>query len=625
MSSTSPVPPALLERVEGQLGRRRSGDGPASLAEELARIGYAGRASRGVLYARPRTRLRGAPYQLLLAPRGDTGAAAVVVAALGALAELGLEPTVTPVVLAGDDRRLLRLLARHAARVLVLGPAADADGRVWTARRGRSRFLLTVRDENARPWTSTDACARAVLELAKHVPRLYALADPVAGVTVEVSAIRTQPRRNGDAPSASVGVTILAPTARALRRIEANVYALEPLDRELALETTGGCESPPMERLARTRALYGAAVRLGGALGLHVDDAPTAATPSLANETNAYAATLDGLGPVVVGGRVDEASAAGRVALVALLLLERQSVPRLRHRRRRNGGRIAVVGGAANESNLELVAGWQALGLDADLIRPADVRLDDLVLGRLDVLPTLDGVEPGLLELLLLERCGLRVLNGAFATVRAHDKLLTARSLARAAVPHPWTVHLPPSGRLPLIAPPLVVKPRFGSWGGDVHRCESRAELDACLAEIGERRWFRRHGALLQALVPPVGRDLRLLVAGGTVVGGIQRMAAEGEWRTNISLGGTWTAVEPPAEACRIGLAAAAAVGADLVGVDLLPLDGTWTVLELNGAVEFDAGYALDGSDVFRTAAGALGLLPAERRSAARVLAGAAG
>jgi glutathione synthase/RimK-type ligase-like ATP-grasp enzyme len=40
-------------------------------------------------------------------------------------------------------------------------------------------------------------------------------------------------------------------------------------------------------------------------------------------------------------------------------------------------------------------------------------------------------------------------------------------------------------------------------------------------------------------------------------------------------------------------------VGADLVGVDLLPIEGDgWAVIELNGAVEFNDEYSL-GGDVF--------------------------
>jgi len=112
---------------------------------------------------------------------------------------------------------------------------------------------------------------------------------------------------------------------------------------------------------------------------------------------------------------------------------------------------------------------------------------------------------------------------------------------------------------------------------------------------LHQRRWFCAQGALLQELVPPQGRDLRIVVAGGTIVGAVSRVAAPGEWRTNVSLGGTRVPVEPPPSACALAVEAAAAAGADLIGVDMLP-DGVGghVVLELNGAVEFTAEYTLD-------------------------------
>ena len=68
--------------------------------------------------------------------------------------------------------------------------------------------------------------------------------------------------------------------------------------------------------------------------------------------------------------------------------------------------------------------------------------------------------------------------------------------------------------------------------------------------------------------------------------------------------------VTPPGEACEIAIAAAAAVGADLVGVDLLERpDGTYTVIEMNGAVEFTHEYGLGCRDVYGEVARALGLV----------------
>jgi glutamate--LysW ligase ArgX len=108
----------------------------------------------------------------------------------------------------------------------------------------------------------------------------------------------------------------------------------------------------------------------------------------------------------------------------------------------------------------------------------------------------------------------------------------------------------------------------------------------------------------VQALVPPAGFDLRLVVASRQVVGAIERVAAEGEWRTNIALGGSRRPASPTPEACALATDAAAAVEGDLVGVDLQPLrNGGYVVLEVNGAVDVTAEYSLGGRDVFEEVA----------------------
>jgi glutathione synthase/RimK-type ligase-like ATP-grasp enzyme len=90
------------------------------------------------------------------------------------------------------------------------------------------------------------------------------------------------------------------------------------------------------------------------------------------------------------------------------------------------------------------------------------------------------------------------------------------------------------------------------------------------------------------------------------VVGAVSRHAAPGEWRTNIALGGRRVPAAPAREARELAVAAAEAVGGDLVGVDLLPCgDGGWTVLEVNGAADFTAAYSL-GEEVFSAVRAAL-------------------
>ncbi|HEX3056945.1 MAG TPA: hypothetical protein VHP82_12490 [Gaiellaceae bacterium] len=287
--------------------------------------------------------------------------------------------------------------------------------------------------------------------------------------------------------------------------------------------------------------------------------------------------------------------------------------------------RFVVVAHRCSETNEALAAAAEALGIAAAVLPPRDalrtLEPGDVALGRLDIREELDGIESGSLELERLSQSGVEVLNRPCALVAAHDKLLTARALRLAGLPHPHTWLI--AEGMPTAAPelPLVLKPRFGSWGRDVVLCRTAADLDAALERAAFRSWFREQGALAQELVPPLGWDIRIVVAAGRVVGAARRIAAPGEWRTNVALGGHSEAFSPPPLACSLALSAAAAVRGDLVGVDLLPTSGGFVVSEVNGAVDFHAYYALDVEDVFAEAV--LELLRAARDRRALELVGA--
>ena len=166
------------------------------------------------------------------------------------------------------------------------------------------------------------------------------------------------------------------------------------------------------------------------------------------------------------------------------------------------------------------------------------------------------------------------------------------------------------------LEPPFVVKPRFGSWGIDVYRCLTDDDVAPVLEVLSGREWFRRGGAIVQEYVPAAGRDLRVLVAGGQVVGATRRVAEPGEWRTNVYLGATKLPAELSPEARALAVAAVDALGGDLFGVDLLPLPGNrYVVIEVNAAVDFDHRYALGERDVHVDIAFALDLFRLARTS----------
>src|SRR5262245_61935819 len=128
--------------------------------------------------------------------------------------------------------------------------------------------------------------------------------------------------------------------------------------------------------------------------------------------------------------------------------------------RRTDRCRSVVVLGKPTATNRALAAALSGLGECVWLGReamPPGLGNGDVVVSRLDVLPTLDGIEPGLWHLDRLEHLGVRVVNRPRALLAAHDKLLTALLLGRAGVEHPRTAHVR-DGSIPIVPAPYVVK-----------------------------------------------------------------------------------------------------------------------------------------------------------------------
>ena len=239
----------------------------------------------------------------------------------------------------------------------------------------------------------------------------------------------------------------------------------------------------------------------------------------------------------------------------------------------------------------------------------------DAALARLDVLPTVDGIEPGTWEVARLASNGVTVLNELRTLLATHDKLLTSRVLAAHNVFPIRARTTSPSPARRCHSSPRSSSSRASAAGAATSFSAStkpaRARSSSAWPiehgsggrERSSRSSFRRQAATFGSWSRP------------ELVGAIQRVAAPGEWRTNVALGGVRRPVSRPPAARELAVAAAAAAKADLVGVDLLPApDGSWVVIELNGAVEFTDEYSLD-RDVFAAASSA----PSQRlRTAAR-------
>jgi tetrahydromethanopterin:alpha-L-glutamate ligase len=260
--------------------------------------------------------------------------------------------------------------------------------------------------------------------------------------------------------------------------------------------------------------------------------------------------------------------------------------------------RIALATDPPDRHARELAAAFASLGAEAVPVSLAACAFDGTnrtglaIPGFPDSLPravfvrsisggTFEEVTRRLGILHALRALGIPVWNQARAIERCVDKSTTSFLLARAGLPTPpsWAVE----GRdraAALLAHeggrPLVLKPLFGSQGRGLRLIATSDDLPDPAA-VGGVYYLQRY-------IPPNGggfRDHRVLVCAGQVLAAMTRRGAV--WITNVHQGGEPEPLDPDDSLAALALRAAACVGADYAGVDLVrDAGGRALVLEVN-------------------------------------------
>ena len=234
-------------------------------------------------------------------------------------------------------------------------------------------------------------------------------------------------------------------------------------------------------------------------------------------------------------------------------------------------------------------------GLSIQSLAVLDV---DAVLARMIPNGSLEQIIYRMDSLHWIEKRGVPVMNSPRAIERSVDKFYTTALLQEAGLPTPETVVC--EGAADAMAAVLemgdvIVKPIFGSMGHGMVRISDPDVAFRVVRALEQTRAV----FYVQRAVDHNGRDVRVFVVGGRVLGAIQRHASDGEWRTNVSRGGSARPFELPPAWEQLALRAAAAVDADYAGVDLLPSrEGTVFVLEVNGIPGWRGLQQATGLDV---------------------------
>jgi glutathione synthase/RimK-type ligase-like ATP-grasp enzyme len=191
-----------------------------------------------------------------------------------------------------------------------------------------------------------------------------------------------------------------------------------------------------------------------------------------------------------------------------------------------------------------------------------------------------------------------RVVNNWRCSWICSDKWRTSSRLAAAGLPVVPTTLLTAGMAVPEFpgAPATVVKPCVGAGGHGVRLVEPGTVLDGTEPHVA------------QPLVAGDGGDhVRVIVLGGNPVAAVHRIPAAGNTRTslqinNVTAGGTPVAarLEPVHD---LAAAVSRFLGGDILGVDLVPVDDGYAVLEVNSAPGFNGVDEVCGIDSFKLAA----------------------
>lgn len=181
---------------------------------------------------------------------------------------------------------------------------------------------------------------------------------------------------------------------------------------------------------------------------------------------------------------------------------------------------------------------------------------------------------------------GVPVLNGAVAIARSRDKLRALQLLTRAGLDVPTTVCArSPAGldsALSLVGGcPAIVKLQQGTQGIGTMIAETPQSMNALL----ETLWAMGQDIILQEYVrESKGRDVRAIVVGGKVIAAMRRVAKKGEFRSNLHRGGQGKAIVLPTAYRRMAVRAAARMGLEVAGVDMLEGRAGPRILEVNSS-----------------------------------------
>ncbi|MHA7832913.1 MAG: 30S ribosomal protein S6--L-glutamate ligase [Algiphilus sp.] len=198
------------------------------------------------------------------------------------------------------------------------------------------------------------------------------------------------------------------------------------------------------------------------------------------------------------------------------------------------------------------------------------------------------------------EMMGVYCQNESVAISRSRDKLRSLQLLARKGIGLPVTgfAHSPDDTQdlMNLVGgAPMVIKLIEGTQGKGVVLAETKQAAESVIDAF---RGLDAHFLTQEFIGEARGTDVRCFVIGGKVVATMQRQAKEGEFRSNVHRGGQARPVRITPEERSTAVRAAASMGLNVAGVDIIRSNHGPVVLEVNSSPGLEGIERTTGRDI---------------------------
>ena len=234
---------------------------------------------------------------------------------------------------------------------------------------------------------------------------------------------------------------------------------------------------------------------------------------------------------------------------------------------------------------------------ELDLIVSRDdrksIRYQNVVVSLPDVLLARTGSGTGYFNLSVLrqfERLNVPTIPNSNSIEASKDKMYANQILAQAGLPIPKTMltRFPCKAELveQVVGFPCVLKVITGSHGAGVYLCHTPKEFED-LSELISSLDFKNSMIVQQYVQYSEGRDLRVIVIGGRVIGAMLRQSTDGSFKANISCGGEGVAFDVDERMEMLAIQTAKVLDLDIAGVDLLFSTDGYKICEANSSPGF--------------------------------------